>query len=64
MPLSFALNDLADLLRDQGRLDEARPFYQRVYELRLDQRGPDHELTREAKEQLDSLFASSPKADS
>ncbi|MDA8019863.1 MAG: serine/threonine-protein kinase [Thermoanaerobaculia bacterium] len=53
--LSHSLDDLADLLRDQGRLEEATSLYQRIYQLRLDERGPDDELTLEAKEQLESL---------
>ena len=54
-PLRESLGKLADVLRDGGRLDEAAPLYQRAYRLYLEDLGPDHELTRETRAQLEEL---------
>lgn len=54
-PLRSSLADLADLLRDQGRPEDAAKVYRRVYRLRLEDLGPSHELTQEAAEQLGQL---------
>jgi tetratricopeptide (TPR) repeat protein len=55
--IAHNLNNLANILRDQGDLDAARTLYKRalaIYEARL---GPDHPDTTRSREQLAAVVA-------
>lgn len=58
LPLTDPLADLADLLRVQGRLEEARDALERIVQIRRAELGEDHELTRAAEEELAADYGS------
>jgi tetratricopeptide (TPR) repeat protein len=58
--MTFVLSDLADLLREQGRIDEALPLYRRAFELRLRDLGPEDDLTVKARNALHDAERSQP----
>ena len=50
------LNNLANLLRDTGRLDEAEPLYRQAIDI-LEATTPDHPNTASTRASLDALLA-------
>jgi hypothetical protein len=52
------LNDLAQVLRRRGRMDEAEPLYREALEIRRAALGLDHAATAAVREDLAALRAS------
>ena len=50
------LNDLASLLHDQGKYDEAEPLLREALEGRRRQLGDEHPITLKIKQALDALL--------
>jgi tetratricopeptide (TPR) repeat protein len=51
------LNNLAELLREQGKYSEAEPLYRRALEIREAQLGINHPSTATVRENLELLLS-------